>query len=157
MEEAEKELERRSKFLNSLILNKKKKKSTEHQQQDDKNNIKLNNSIHVKACDMSLPLQKHAFQFARDHLDSMPSKKPDSKHLALSLKKVTLLSLFFSKICFWLVIFDPWFVVLCWKLFWLGLSLNVWYFMFLCLVIHLEVTDWFYMFGCSRVEIQNWF
>jgi len=91
MEEAEKELERRSKFLNSLIQN--KKKSTEHQekQQNDKNN-----NIHVKACDMSLPLQKHAFQFARDHLDSMPAKKPDSKHLALSLKKVTPLSFFFS-------------------------------------------------------------
>lgn len=107
MEEAEKELERRSKFLNSLIQNKKKKsteqpeqKQEKEQEHDYKNNIKLNNSIHVKACDMSLPLQKHAFQFARDHLDSMPTKKPDSKHLALSLKKVTLLSFFFFLIYF---------------------------------------------------------
>lgn len=84
-----------SEFLNSLIQNKKKKsteqpeqKQEKEQEHDYKNNIKLNNnSIHVKACDMSLPLQKHAFQFARDHLDSMPTKKPDSKHLALSLKK----------------------------------------------------------------------
>jgi dynein light chain LC8-type len=97
MEEAEKELERRSKFLNSLIQNKKKAiKQPQQQQEQEKeqeqeqhdNNIKLNN-IHVRACDMSLALQKHAFQCARDHLDSMPSKKVDSKHLALLLKKVT--------------------------------------------------------------------
>ncbi|CAJ2674370.1 unnamed protein product [Trifolium pratense] len=90
MEEAEKELERRSKFLNSLIQNKKKSiKQPQQQEQEQKqhdNNIKLNN-IHVRACDMSLALQKHAFQCARDHLDSMPSKKVDSKHLALVLKK----------------------------------------------------------------------
>ncbi|XP_004498269.1 uncharacterized protein [Cicer arietinum] len=89
MEEAEKELERRSKFLNSLIQ-KKKNKVTEQQQEQVKeqhdNDIKLKN-IHVRACDMSLPLQKHAFQCACNHLDSMPSKKIDSKHLALSLKK----------------------------------------------------------------------
>jgi dynein light chain LC8-type len=97
MEEAEKELERRSKFLNSLIQNKKKAiKQPQQQQEQEKeqeqeqhdNNIKLNN-IHVRACDMSLALQKHAFQCARDHLDSMPSKKVDSKHLALLLKKVS--------------------------------------------------------------------
>ncbi|WJX16737.1 hypothetical protein P8452_06728 [Trifolium repens] len=97
MEEAEKELERRSKFLNSLIQNKKKSIKQPQQQQEQEqekeqeqeqhdNNIKLNN-IHVRACDMSLALQKHAFQCARDHLDSMPSKKVDSKHLALLLKK----------------------------------------------------------------------
>lgn len=105
MEEAEKELERRSKFLNSLIQNKKKATQQQQQQkqqqedqdheqeqekeQHDKNSSTILSNIHVRACDMSLTLQKHAFQCARDHLDSKPSKKIDSKHLALALKKVT--------------------------------------------------------------------
>lgn len=103
MEEAEKELERRSKFLNSLIQNKKKATQQQHQHQNqqkqqdqeqeqekehDKNSSMILSNIHVRACDMSLTLQKHAFQCARDHLDSKPSKKIDSKHLALALKKV---------------------------------------------------------------------
>ncbi|CAI8605464.1 unnamed protein product [Vicia faba] len=99
MEEAEKELERRSKFLNSLIQNKKKATQQQHHQQKqqdqeqeqekehDKNSSIILRNIHVRACDMSLALQKHAFQCARDHLDSKPSKKIDSKHLALALKK----------------------------------------------------------------------
>ncbi|XP_061375291.1 uncharacterized protein LOC133317441 [Gastrolobium bilobum] len=78
MEEAEKELERRSKFLNSLIQ---KKKAIEQQGQHDSLNVR------VRACDMPLPLQKHAFHCARDHLDSMPAKKLDSKLVALALKK----------------------------------------------------------------------
>ncbi|KAI5394529.1 uncharacterized protein LOC127092483 [Lathyrus oleraceus] len=96
MEEAEKELERRSKFLNSLIQNKKKatqqqqqhqQKQQDQEQEQEKQQHDKNSSIHVRACDMSLTLQKHAFQCARDHLDSKPSKKIDSKHLALALKK----------------------------------------------------------------------
>ncbi|ESW23807.1 hypothetical protein PHAVU_004G077100 [Phaseolus vulgaris] len=76
MEEAEKELERRSKFLSSLIQ---KKKSIEQHE-----NLK----VHVRACDMPLPLQNHAFHYARLHLESLlPGNKLDSKLLALSLKK----------------------------------------------------------------------
>lgn len=98
MEEAEKELERRSKFLNSLIQ---KKKAIEQQQEkhvdnDDSRRLK----VHVRACDMPLPLQNHAFQCARHHLDSMLPKKLDSKRLALALKKVTTFFFLFSFI-FW--------------------------------------------------------
>jgi len=104
MEEAEKELERRSKFLSSLIQ---KKKSIEQHE---------NPKVHVRACDMPLPLQNHAFHYARLHLESLlPGNKLDSKLLALSLKKVRYLySLFlcyllgkFLKICFWGMIFVP--------------------------------------------------
>lgn len=75
----EEELERRSKFLNSLIQ---KKKAVENQQQEEALNVR------VRASDMPLALQKRAFQCARNHLDSMPNKRLDSKCLALALKKV---------------------------------------------------------------------
>lgn len=78
MEGAEEELERRSKFLSSLIQ---KKKAVEHQENYDRLNVR------VRASDMPLPLQNLAFRCARDHLDSMPGKL-DSKRLALALKKV---------------------------------------------------------------------
>ncbi|KAK2635421.1 hypothetical protein Ddye_030213 [Dipteronia dyeriana] len=77
MDAAEEELERRSKFLNSLIQ---KKKAKEEQDQNDSLNIR------VRASDMPLHLQKKAFKCARDLLDSMPAKL-DSKRLALALKK----------------------------------------------------------------------
>ncbi|PQQ20799.1 dynein light chain 1 cytoplasmic [Prunus yedoensis var. nudiflora] len=77
MEGAELELERRSKFLSSLIQ---KKKSVEQQDHHDLLNIR------VRASDMPTPLQNRAFRSARDHLDSMPGKL-DSKRLALALKK----------------------------------------------------------------------
>lgn len=76
--EAAEELERRSKFLNSLIQ---KKKAMEQQNQNDQFNFR------VRASDMPLPLQNKAFKCARDHLNSMPGKL-DSKRLALALKKV---------------------------------------------------------------------
>ncbi|KAL9453448.1 hypothetical protein AB3S75_009120 [Citrus x aurantiifolia] len=75
--EAAEELERRSKFLNSLIQ---KKKAKEQQEQNDRLNIR------VRASDMPLPLQNKAFKCARDQLDSMPGKL-DSKRIALALKK----------------------------------------------------------------------
>ncbi|CAA2969486.1 dynein light chain 1, cytoplasmic [Olea europaea var. sylvestris] len=78
MEGAEEELERRSKFLNSLIQ---KKKDVEHKKQNDSMNVR------VRASDMPSALQNHAFRFARDNLDSMASGKLDSKRLALALKK----------------------------------------------------------------------
>ncbi|KAG6757641.1 hypothetical protein POTOM_037961 [Populus tomentosa] len=77
MEGAELELERRSKFLSSLI---EKKKAKEHQEQHSKLNVR------VRAADMPVLLQDRAFRCARDQLDSMPGKL-DSKRLALSLKK----------------------------------------------------------------------
>ncbi|KAI4313745.1 hypothetical protein L6164_026700 [Bauhinia variegata] len=77
MEGAEEELERRSKFLSSLIQ---KKKAIEQQEQHEHLNVR------VRACDMPLALQSRAFRCARDHLDSMPGKL-DSKRLALDLKK----------------------------------------------------------------------
>ncbi|CAJ1953397.1 unnamed protein product [Sphenostylis stenocarpa] len=80
MEEAEKELERRSKFLSSLILNKKSIEQCE--------SLK----VHVRACDMPLPLQNRAFHCARLHLESLPpGNKLDSKLLALALKKILIL------------------------------------------------------------------
>ncbi|XP_075659842.1 dynein light chain 1, cytoplasmic [Castanea sativa] len=74
---AEEELERRSKFLSSLIQ---KKKAIEQEDPHDYLNVR------VRASDMPLALQNRAFRCARDHLDSMPSKL-DSKRLALALKK----------------------------------------------------------------------
>lgn len=78
MEGAEKELERRSKFLSSLIQKKKANEQHDH----------LN--VSVRASDMPLPLQNRAFRCARDQLDSMPGKL-DSKRIALALKKVKIL------------------------------------------------------------------
>ncbi|KAM6562086.1 hypothetical protein CsatB_022084 [Cannabis sativa] len=75
---AEEELERRSKFLHSLIQ---KKKAEEHHEQNQNLNVR------VRASDMPFPLQSQAFRCARHHLDSMASGKLDSKRLALALKK----------------------------------------------------------------------
>ncbi|KAL4303754.1 hypothetical protein GQ457_10G027260 [Hibiscus cannabinus] len=77
MDGAELELERRSKFLSSLIQ---KKKAIEQQDQTERLNVK------VRASDMPLALQNKAFKCARDQLDYMPGKL-DSKRLALALKK----------------------------------------------------------------------
>ncbi|WJX48411.1 hypothetical protein P8452_34977 [Trifolium repens] len=79
-EAAEKELEKRSKFLKSLIQNKKTIEQQEQQQH-------FNNNVKVRACDMPLNLQNHAFRCACHLLDSMPSKNRDTKRLALTLKK----------------------------------------------------------------------
>ncbi|PWA34329.1 dynein light chain, type 1/2 [Artemisia annua] len=81
MEEAEKELERRSKFLSNLIQRKK---------ENDQQSLHQQLNIKVKASDMPIVLQNKAFQCAKDHVDSMSSGngiKIDSKKLALALKK----------------------------------------------------------------------
>lgn len=80
---AEEELERRSKFLSSLIQ---KKKAVEQQEQHDRLNVR------VRASDMPVPLQNKAFRCARDHLDAMRGGKLDSKRIALALKKVKTLA-----------------------------------------------------------------
>ncbi|XP_021727261.1 dynein light chain LC6, flagellar outer arm-like [Chenopodium quinoa] len=78
MANAEEELERRSKFLSSLIQ---KKKSVEQDQNHELFNVR------IRASDMPISLQNKAFQCARDLLDSMPTKRVDTKRLALALKK----------------------------------------------------------------------
>lgn len=83
MEGVELELERRSKFLSSLIQ---KKKAKEQQDQKEEFNVR------VRASDMPLALQNRAFSLARELLNTMPGKA-DNKRLALALKKVDLLSL----------------------------------------------------------------
>lgn len=104
---AEEELERRSKFLSSLIQ---KKKAIEQEDQHDYLNVR------VRASDMPLALQNRAFRCARDHLDSMPSKL-DSKRLALALKKVKILVFLF--LLFLLAFFSFFFFFI--KIFELGL------------------------------------
>ncbi|XP_051148422.1 dynein light chain 1, cytoplasmic isoform X2 [Andrographis paniculata] len=89
---AEEELERRSKFLHSLIQKKKKDKNDvvvveQKQQQQQQLSDDVLKKIRVRASDMPLPLQNHAFKISRALLDSMASPKVDSKRLALSLKK----------------------------------------------------------------------
>ncbi|XP_021733128.1 dynein light chain LC6, flagellar outer arm-like [Chenopodium quinoa] len=78
MANAEEELERRSKFLSSLIQ---KKNSVEQDQNHELFNVR------IRASDMPIALQNKAFQCARDLLDSMPTKRVDTKRLALALKK----------------------------------------------------------------------
>ncbi|CAN8304353.1 unnamed protein product [Cochlearia groenlandica] len=78
MEGVELELERRSKFLNSLIQKKKMAK----EEQDHKEEF----NVRVRASDMSLPHQNRAFSLARELLNLTPGK-PDNKRLALALKK----------------------------------------------------------------------
>ncbi|KAF3773345.1 hypothetical protein EJ110_NYTH55514 [Nymphaea thermarum] len=73
MERAEQELEKRSKYLNSLIQ---KKKAGEQQLR----------SVRLRASDMPTHLQNQAFRCAREMLDSM--EKLDSKRLALEIKRV---------------------------------------------------------------------
>ena len=81
------ELERRSKFLNSLIQQKKKAK----EQQD----LKEEFNVRVRASDMPLPVQNRAFSLSREILNATPGKA-DNKRLALALKKVA------SFTCLWL-------------------------------------------------------
>ncbi|XP_009802673.1 uncharacterized protein LOC107811542 [Nicotiana tabacum] len=84
MEKAEEELERRSKFLNSLIL---KKKAIVVEEKQEHEHEHLN--VRARASDMPLSLQNHAFRCARDNLDATMASgsKLDSKRLALLLKK----------------------------------------------------------------------
>lgn len=77
MEGVELELERRSKFLNSLIQ---KKKAKEQQDQKDEFNVR------VRASDMPLPQQNRAFSLSREILNATPGKA-DNKRLAHALKK----------------------------------------------------------------------
>ena len=91
MEGVELELERRSKFLNSLIQQKKKAKE-QHDLKDEFN-------VRVRASDMPLVMQNRAFGLSRELLNATPGKA-DNKRLALSLKKVTSF-LLLSSYCFW--------------------------------------------------------
>ncbi|KAJ0981293.1 hypothetical protein J5N97_009548 [Dioscorea zingiberensis] len=89
MEAASEELERRSKYLSSLIQKtkinpdgveeKKREKEGKDQRQPEQQ------AVRVRAADMPPALQRRAFRCAREVLASMP--KLDSKRLALTLKK----------------------------------------------------------------------
>ncbi|KAI3883513.1 hypothetical protein MKX03_010526 [Papaver bracteatum] len=93
MEGAMEELERRSRFLSSLIQKKKadEVEVEEEHHDDDKQQLQPQHdpslNIKVRAADMPIALQNQAFRCAKDCLDSMPNKKLDSKRLALALKK----------------------------------------------------------------------
>ncbi|RWR75048.1 dynein light chain LC6, flagellar outer arm isoform X1 [Cinnamomum micranthum f. kanehirae] len=90
MEGAEQELERRSRFLHTLIQNNKnnkKKNACDQMELVDRLNVC------VRASDMPYALQDRAFRCARDSLDSMP--KLDTKRLALALKKASNQRVFF--------------------------------------------------------------
>ena len=90
MERAEEELERRSKFLKSLIQ---RKKAADQQQKQVNSKIEI--SIRLRASDMAIVMQNTAFKCATSYLRSVPGngnvKKIDSKCLALALKKVRIL------------------------------------------------------------------
>ncbi|KAJ6791505.1 dynein light chain 1, cytoplasmic [Iris pallida] len=90
---ASEELERRSRYLSSLIrrtkLNtvaeeEKDGGGVENEQEEEEEEAVMRN-VKVRAADMSPALQRHAFRCARQVLDGMP--KLDSKRLALTLKK----------------------------------------------------------------------
>jgi dynein light chain LC8-type len=108
------ELERRSKYLSSLIERTKvkgesdqedatrdKRKNKEKVKEEDKRGEAVRREgeeldkefmkkIRVRAADMAPPLQRRAFRCAREVFDTMP--KLESKRLALALKKVFHLS-----------------------------------------------------------------
>ncbi|KAJ0717958.1 putative dynein light chain, type protein [Helianthus annuus] len=95
MDSAQEELERRSKFLSSLIQ---KKKAADQEQKQVDNNTNDNNIIRVRASDMAIGMQNNAFKCSTEYLHSIPPgngngnvKKIDSKRLALALKKVRIL------------------------------------------------------------------
>jgi dynein light chain LC8-type len=111
---ASEELERRSKYLSSLIertkvkaesdqedATKEKRKNKEKVKEEDRRGEAVRREreeldkdfmkkIRVRAADMPSPLQRRAFSCAREVFDTMP--KLESKRLALALKKVFNLS-----------------------------------------------------------------
>ncbi|KFK41493.1 hypothetical protein AALP_AA2G137400 [Arabis alpina] len=78
------ELERRSKFLSSLIQ--KTKKAKEKQEEEEEDEIDAFN-VRIRGSDMPRALRKRAFRLTRDHLNATLPAKPDNKRLALALKK----------------------------------------------------------------------
>lgn len=105
MDTASEELERRSKYLSSLIQKtkiksdgveeeKREKDGKDNHQPEQQQQQQQKQPVRVRAADMAPALQRRAFRCAREVLASMP--KLDSKRLALALKKVYPLSLFLS-------------------------------------------------------------
>ncbi|KAL8258235.1 hypothetical protein R6Q59_030276 [Mikania micrantha] len=91
MEGAEEELERRSKFLNSLIQKKKAADDDQKQKQVIMKMMNIDHDIRLRASDMAIGMQKNAFKCFTDHLHSNQNgnhvNKIDTKRLALALKK----------------------------------------------------------------------
>ncbi|XP_039127940.1 dynein light chain 1, cytoplasmic [Dioscorea cayenensis subsp. rotundata] len=97
MDTASEELERRSKYLSSLIQKTKIKSDgveeekrekdgkDNHQPEQQQQQQQQKQPVRVRAADMAPALQRRAFRCAREVLASMP--KLDSKRLALALKK----------------------------------------------------------------------
>ncbi|KAI0507700.1 hypothetical protein KFK09_013828 [Dendrobium nobile] len=104
MDDASEELERRSRYLSSLIErtkvkgdakqeeDKREKEKEKEKGRDDggdgrkiEDDLKEMENIRVRAADMPRELQRRAFHCARETLSGMP--KLDSKRLALVLKK----------------------------------------------------------------------
>ncbi|KAM0949096.1 putative dynein ATPase [Dioscorea sansibarensis] len=90
MDAASEELERRSKYLSSLIQKTKIQSDgveEENREKDGKDHHQKEQQhpVRVRAADMAPALQRRAFRCAREVLASMP--KLDSKRLALALKK----------------------------------------------------------------------
>ncbi|KAJ6796783.1 dynein light chain 1, cytoplasmic-like [Iris pallida] len=89
---ASEELERRSRYLSSLVKRNKLNTVAEEEKEGDgggadetEEEEAVMTNIKVRAADMPPTLQRHAFRCARQVLDGMP--KLDSKRLALTLKK----------------------------------------------------------------------
>ncbi|KAK8959212.1 hypothetical protein KSP40_PGU013964 [Platanthera guangdongensis] len=104
MDGASEELERRSRYLSSLIQRTKLKEDANREEEKEgkekepvkaksysghgreaADDLKDAQNIRVRACDMPPELQRRAFHCAREALGAMP--KLDSKRLALALKK----------------------------------------------------------------------
>ncbi|KAL9678243.1 hypothetical protein QQ045_016085 [Rhodiola kirilowii] len=84
MDVAELELERRSKFLSSLIQHKKHQKEPQPTPPPQRQQV----NIRVRAADMPASLQLRAFKCAQENIGSVSkSGKVDSKRIALALKK----------------------------------------------------------------------
>uniref|UniRef100_A0A7N0UCL8 Dynein light chain n=1 Tax=Kalanchoe fedtschenkoi TaxID=63787 RepID=A0A7N0UCL8_KALFE len=96
MDGAELELERRSKFLSSLVQHKKSIHQKEQPlpppppppKQKQNGHLQQQLSIRVRAADMPASLQMRAVRCAKENLGSVSkSGKVDSKRIALALKK----------------------------------------------------------------------
>ncbi|KAD2804193.1 hypothetical protein E3N88_37570 [Mikania micrantha] len=80
MEGAEEELERRSKFLNSLIQKKKAADDDQKQKQVIMKMMNIDHDIRLRASDMAIGMQKNAFKCFTDHLHSNQNGNHNNAH-----------------------------------------------------------------------------
>ena len=105
---ASEELERRSRYLSSLIQRTKlkteeeeKEKEKEREKGKEEGDPQDQQNLRVRAADMSPVMQRKAFRCAREVLKEMT--KPDSKRLALALKKVQFLALIVIRVLIYMI------------------------------------------------------